>query len=191
MMTITNFGDIAVLLPLSAIILIWLIAGRRLKAGGWWLLAVGLCTGATAVLKIYFYACPVGREIVSPSGHTAFSILVYGTLALILIASSGAGWWKVSVGVAAAAFILAIAVSRAVLGFHSGAEVAFGLVVGTGSLAVFARGYLWPQNKGASPALLVLMVVAVIAASYGREGRAEHLLDKISRYLHVASWACA
>lgn len=83
---LTNFGDLAVLLPLAIVILLWLVTLRPRRCAVWWAVAVGLCTGLTALLKIYFYVCPPSPELQSPSGHTSFSALVYGTLALVELA---------------------------------------------------------------------------------------------------------
>jgi hypothetical protein len=69
---LTDFGDLAVLFPLSAAILIWLLRNSS-SAAPRWVLALGLCIGLTALLKIAFHACPPADNIHSPSGHTSFT----------------------------------------------------------------------------------------------------------------------
>src|SRR5260370_14933499 len=83
MIALTDFGDLAVLLPLAVVMLLWLLAMRSLSEAAWWPAAVALCTGGTALLKIYFFACPIDREVLSPSRHTSFSTFLSGALALL------------------------------------------------------------------------------------------------------------
>ncbi|HLI19555.1 MAG TPA: hypothetical protein VKV32_00445 [Stellaceae bacterium] len=64
--TLTNFGDLAVLLPLSAVVALWLIAIRQPQMLLWWLVAVALCGGGTAVMKIYFFICPPLTDFAQP-----------------------------------------------------------------------------------------------------------------------------
>jgi hypothetical protein len=51
MNALTDFGDAAVLLPLSIVILLWMLIhhGRRVFAS--WVIAVSLCVGATTLLS--------------------------------------------------------------------------------------------------------------------------------------------
>src|SRR5713101_2763590 len=162
MIALTDFGDLAVLLPLAVVMLLWLLAMRSLSEAAWWLAAVALCTGGTALLKIYFFACPIDREVISPSGHTSFSTLVYG----------------------------ALAVSRFVLRAHSPPEVVFGMVVGLASLALFGEHYLRRRPAEVPLKPLLVAVVVLMAAFHGRELHAEPLLHAISWYFHIASIAC-
>ena len=81
----TDFGDLAVLAPLAVAILIWLRYFSRVAA--WWILALSICVGLTALLKIVFYGCPPAGNMHSPSGHASLSTLVYGALALTAAAA--------------------------------------------------------------------------------------------------------
>jgi len=113
--TLTDFGDLALLLPLAVIVTVWLVAIHQLRALVWWLAALALCMGVTAVLKIYFFVCPPLADLHSPSGHTSFSTLVYGALTLA-VAIAVSDWKRVAVLLAGAAFIMAIAPQAAQLG---------------------------------------------------------------------------
>ena len=66
MNALTDFGDAAVLLPLSIVILLWMVIhhGHRISVS--WVIAVSLCVGATTLLKIYLYACPPQPNLVRP-----------------------------------------------------------------------------------------------------------------------------
>jgi hypothetical protein len=68
MRTLTDFGDAAVLLPLSVVILVWLLSDDSRRVVGSWLIAVGLCAATTASLKIYLGGGPdlVGRVSLLP-----------------------------------------------------------------------------------------------------------------------------
>lgn len=73
---ITDFGDSAVLLPLSFAILVWLSFARSIRTGIWWGAALIICGVGLGILKMLFFACPPDGDLESPSGHTALSALV-------------------------------------------------------------------------------------------------------------------
>jgi membrane-associated phospholipid phosphatase len=188
--TVTDFGDAAVLLPLAGIIPLWLLAMRQSRAALWWGVAVALCAGGIAVLKIYFYACPPLAALHSPSGHTSLSTLVYGAIALI-VAMEAARWQRVLIYGAGATVILAIAISRVLLGAHSPLEASFGLVVGLVTLAIFAQAYLAHRPAEISLRPLLVSAALLLVVLHGQELHAEELLHAIGIYLQVASLACA
>ena len=187
--TITDFGDLAVLLPLVAVVTVWLAAIRQPRAAIWWLVAVALCMGSTAVLKIYFFVCPPLTDLHNPSGHTSLSTLVYGTLTLA-VATVVTGWKRAAVGIFGAGFIAAIGISRVVIHFHSIPEVFFGSVVGVGALALFARQF-WP-HRPREPHLQPMLItcIALMVMLNGQELRAEALLHAIGLYLNYAGMSC-
>lgn len=191
MMTLTDFGDLAVLLPVSAAILAWLLAARSPGGAVWWIAAVAMCTLATALLKIYFFACPIGEDLVSPSGHTSFGTLVYGGLMVVVANELRSGWRRIVASCAVASFVVGIAISRFLLGAHSAAEILFGLAVGIISLGIFGQHYLRFPPAQTRLRLLLIVVVVLITIFHGRELHAEVLLRAISGYLHVGSTLCA
>src|SRR5260221_3154779 len=97
MIALTDFGDLAVLLPLAVVMLLWLLAMRSLSEAAWWLAAVALCTGGTALLQIFFFACPIDREVISPRGHTSFTPLVHGALPVVISAGLRVGWPRIAI----------------------------------------------------------------------------------------------
>ena len=177
---LTNFGDLAVLIPLSAAILIWLLRNSS-RAAPRWILALGLCIGLTALLKIAFHACPPADNIHSPSGHTSLSTQVYGALALV--SACWPGLRRVLVIAGGAGLILAIGVSRLLLEAHSGAEFGLGLVIGAVSLATFSRQYLQAPTAKMWPLLVAAGVLALVL--HGRELHAEQFLHRITGYFLV------
>jgi membrane-associated phospholipid phosphatase len=181
---LTDFGDSIITLPIAALVLIWFAIWGDRKARLVWLAGLILCGAVTATLKIYFKACPVaGLDLDSPSGHTSMSLYVYGGLILITAAQFD-HWRRNGVLVLGGLFILGIALSRAVLEYHSKLEVAIGLVIGAAALALFwlpyrthrpARMPVWP---------LWLAALVPIAFLSGRSMSAEGLLFRIALYIH-------
>lgn len=186
---ITDFGDLAVLLPLVAVVTVWLIAIRQPRAAIWWLVAVALCMGSTAVLKIYFYVCPPLTDLRNPSGHTSLGTLVYGALTLA-VATIVTGWKRVVVMASGAGFIAAIGISRVLIHFHSMLEVVLGSVVGICALALFARQF-WLHHPR-EPRLRAMLVASIVlmVMLHGQELHAEDMLHAISHYLNRAGMSC-
>lgn len=181
---LTNLGDSVITLPIAAAVLIWLAIWSHKRNALLWLGALFLCGGVTAALKIYFKACPVGGvDLDSPSGHTSMSVYVYGGVALIT-AAQYRQWPRQAVMAIGVALILAIALSRAVLEYHSTAEVIVGLVIGTGTLALFWLPYRH-HRPAAMPAWPLWVVAAVpIVLLSGHSVSAEGLLSWIAARLH-------
>jgi membrane-associated phospholipid phosphatase len=190
MNTITDFGDAAVVLPLSAVMLIWLLRLGARRVAVSWVVAVGLCIVVTALLKILLYVCSPVPDLVSPSGHTGLSTLIYGALALV-IAVEKRGWQRVTVLAAGPGLIAGIAGSRLILNAHSALEVGIGVLIGTVTLALFASRYLRLGSEEKSLRSLILPAIAVITLFHGHELRAEGFLHAIGRYLHPGGNACA
>ena len=184
LVALTQFGDIALLLPLAAVILVWLLLMRTPRSAWWWAIAVAFCAGLTAVLKVSFYECPPTPALHSPSGHTSLSTLVYGALTLVT-ATQCRGLPRIIAIVGGGGFILAIGASRMLLNIHSGPEVALGLVIGVATLAVFAHTYpawrgtgRWLSTLFASTGMFVLLM-------YGRELHAERFIRAFADYLQI------
>jgi hypothetical protein len=109
--------------------------------------AVGLCVAATALLKIYLYACPPAPDLVSPSGHSSLSVLIYGAIALV-IAAQHSGWLRAVILVAGASPIVAIlpdpaSGSTRIARPRSLLRSSFGIA----TLALFAAHYLKLSNR--------------------------------------------
>jgi membrane-associated phospholipid phosphatase len=89
--SITNLGDLAVLIPLDLALFIWLFQMPLKIRAIWWAAAGSLCMGGTALLKLIFFICPIATDVQSPSGHTSLGTLVYGAL-VVLVAPRLEGW---------------------------------------------------------------------------------------------------
>ena len=179
---LTNLGDLAVLLPLSALVLAWLLFRPRWDAAFWWVLSVALCSAATAILKIFNNACPDAISA-NTSGHTSLSLLVYGAIFLLVSARYGK-WQRAILASAGIALALAIAVSRVLVGAHSITEVVIGMTIGSASLAIFLIGFrrtfpvelpIWPL---AVPAILVVLLLN------GHQLETADIFQSFGGYLH-------
>jgi membrane-associated phospholipid phosphatase len=186
---VTHFGDLAIMIPLIVILAAWLLWVRGWITVAWWLIAVVLCAGSIALLKIYFFACPLS-ELRSPSGHSSLSTLVYGALALI-VAAQWQGWRRITIIGLGVLLVAGVAFSRILLGAHNWPEVITGVVVGLFALTGFsifylryrtAQGVLWP--------LLVAAIVVVILFN-DQEVQAETFLHQLSVFLHIHQSMCA
>jgi membrane-associated phospholipid phosphatase len=187
---LTNLGDSIVTLPIAAAVLAWLAIWGDRRAALAWLGALVACGAVTALLKIYFKACPVpGLELDSPSGHTSMSLYVYGGLTLIT-AGQYRQWRRHAVLALGALLILAIALSRAVLEYHSTLEVVIGLIIGTAALVLF--WLLYRRRRPARMPVWPLWIAALLPIVFlsGRSISAEGLLHRIAIYIHAIVGFC-
>jgi undecaprenyl-diphosphatase len=187
--TLTDCGDLAVILPLVVVIEIWLLAMRRPAAALWWVCAVGLCMGGTAILKIYFYICPPVNDLRSPSGHTSVSVLVYGTLTLA-IAMEIRGWRRYLILGLGSCFVLAIAISRVLVQAHSVLEVITGLMIGAGALTLYTHAYRRNRPSGRSLRPLIATSAVLMILLNGQELHAEDFLHSLGIYISSAGLVC-
>lgn len=185
--TLTGTGDLAVLVPLIATLSVWLLLIRQPAALCWWSVAVVICAGATAILKIYFYICPLAADFSNPSGHTSLSTLVYGSLTLI-ISRSVFGWRRYVVALLGTAVVFSIGMSRVLVQMHSIPEVLVGWLIGLFALWIFARalGFReYPYLRGLIGACAIVTVTLT-----GQEVRAEKLLHALGLHLLDIGFTC-
>lgn len=186
---LTGFGDLAVLLPITIAIFAWLAFLPARRHAAWWAIAVAVCMGGTAFLKILFFICPPVEDLHSPSGHASLSTLVYGGLA-VLAARRSDGWRRSAIIGAGVAFALAIAASRVVLSSHTLIETVLGVAVGAAALAVFARSYFSERPADVPLRPLALGVAVLIVLLHGQQLHAEDLLRAVGFYLRADGIAC-
>jgi membrane-associated phospholipid phosphatase len=171
-------------MPVAATMLLWLIfaTNNKLRFAAWWGVSVGLCVGITAVLKIFFYGCPPVSDMRSPSGHTGFSVLVYGGIALVTAVQTR-GFCRILAVAIGSALILTIAVSRLVLEIHTLPEVSLGLIIGMLSLTLFGRIFL--QSPQAQVWPLIVTTAILLTTIHGQELNPEEFLHHITGFLHI------
>jgi membrane-associated phospholipid phosphatase len=185
---VTDCGDSAVTLPLASLVLVFLLFSREWRLARFWLLAIGGSAGVIAALKLAFGGCghPLTPfAIVSPSGHSALSAAVYGSLALLV----GAGLERrrrTALYVVAVFLIIGVALSRVVLRDHNLAEIAIGMAVGSGGAAVFGVAL----SGGRAPTLplgwLLLGAAAIVAVMHGTRWMIEPAVHRLAWDLRFA-----
>ncbi|MEN3167970.1 phosphatase PAP2 family protein [Gluconobacter sp. OJB] len=122
----SDFGDENILWPVMALSSFLLIVQGRRKIFFQWLALVILVFGAMLVLKLRFEACGriPGQNLYSPSGHTAGTTFVYGSM-LVLFGRLPMTGFVVALGIA-----LLAGAARVWLHVHSIVEVCVGAAVG-------------------------------------------------------------
>ncbi len=185
----TDFADSAVLLPVAILLFLWLWFRQSKATALWWIAAVAACVGTTVIFKIYFDVCPLGADLRSPSGHTGFGTLVYGGLVAIVAAESQARQ-RLFVVAGGAIVILAIGLSRIAIHAHTATEVAFGLVVGCTSLALFVVSYVRHRNAPVALSWLIVAALLLMSIFHGQQLNAEEFLHKLGLHLHQDGMAC-
>lgn len=190
--TITDFGDSALLLPASCVLLVYFCATQEGNTAAAFAAGIALSAGITALLKVSLHAC--GPELPalglhSPSGHAALSTTFYGCAALLL-AEGRRPWQRRIIGLAATALLLAIAISRLMLHAHTLPEVLAGTAIGLVGLLVFgARGRLVPVI-GTQARLLLAGLAMVAILTHGQHINAEAAVVRLARQLQTTTNLC-
>ncbi len=139
MQLLSNLGDIAVLLPASLGLIVFLAWFRLRQDAAAYAAAAAACLAVALLAKLAFAVCDGKYSVFgveSPSGHAAFAATFYGCLAALLGAGRTIGW-RLALYSGAAALILLIGASRVALEAHNVPEVAVGVLIGAVSIALF------------------------------------------------------
>jgi len=187
---LTDFGDSAVLLPLSLVVLIWLLATRSVGAAIWWVGVLAVFGAVVGGLKMLFFACPPAVDVRSPSGHTGFSMLVYGGIAAIIAIQRRSAWSRTAIMLAALALVVGIAISRVSLHMHSRTETLIGFAIGVVAVAVFIFGYRRTTTNRRLMAPLLFAVVLTAAIFHGARLNAETNLHTLGGWLDLQQLFC-
>jgi membrane-associated phospholipid phosphatase len=166
MQLVSNLGDIAVLLPASLGLIVFLAwIGWRQDAAAY-AAAVAACLTAALIAKLALAACGGNHSLFgveSPSGHAAFSAAFYGCLAALFGTGRTIGR-RLGLYGGAAALVVAIGASRVALEAHTVPEVVIGLLIGAMSVALFAALRFKPERLELSSRTVVQM--SPLAALY-------------------------
>jgi membrane-associated phospholipid phosphatase len=187
---LTDFGDSAVLLPLSAVVLVWLLMTRSIGAAIWWLGVLVVFGALIGGLKMLFFACPPAIDVRSPSGHTGFSMLVYGAIAAIFAAQRRSSWTRAVIMTATIALVVGIAISRVILHMHSTRETVIGFLIGAAAAGVFFFGYQRTTPNRRLTAPLLFAVVLTAAVFHGARLNAETNLHALGGWLDLQQLFC-
>lgn len=172
MTVLTELGDAAVTVPVTAAVLGWLLMQKAWRDALYWLAAVGFAALAVAAIKLAVHvprptALYAGLDAYSfPSGHTTVSTVVYGFLAALSAGSMSPRrrWIPYAL---AALLVTAIGFSRLYLGAHWLADVAGGVGLGSAWVAVLAIARTRHSGGPRQHPGLALTAVTVFAAAAG------------------------
>jgi membrane-associated phospholipid phosphatase len=179
---VTDFGDSAVTVPLALLTLAFLAAARRRRLALAWVLAIGGCAAAIGALKLLLGACGSSSafgEIVSPSGHTAMSTAVYGSLAL-LIGARMPPLTRAAIIAGAALAIVGIGLSRVAIHDHTPAEVALGFAIGLSAVAWFHAALRRHQAPALPLKWLLLCGMVIVAVTHGTRWMIEPTVHRLA-----------
>jgi hypothetical protein len=187
---LTDFGDTAVVLPLALVFFFWLLATHRTATGLMWLLIAFACNIVVSALKLFLLSCPAGDILRSPSGHTGFAILVYGSITLALAASVRWRWLRAAIAALGTVLVLSIIIARLVVGDHSLAEIVIGCAIGGISLAAFSSLYRPGTGRPGALMGLVFAAAAVGFIFHDQQVQTESFLRDIGLRLGFGGEAC-
>jgi membrane-associated phospholipid phosphatase len=183
---ITDLADQAVILPMiGAIAFALLLQGCPRVAGAW--LGATVATFTTLLIfKLLFLTCTVwlfSTGIASPSGHAASAALLGGGMAATLGAGAVA---TAIVGIVAGS---AIGATRLYLHLHTGAEVMFGLALGTLGATLLHR---LAGTRPVRPRALTLLITVggVVLTLHGRHMPAEPAIRDLAGMIRQALPIC-
>jgi membrane-associated phospholipid phosphatase len=197
MQLVSNFGDIAVLLPASLGLIVFLAwIGWRQDAAAY-AAAMAVCLMVALLGKLVLAACGANHSVFgveSPSGHAAFAVTFYGCLAL-LFGTGRTVERRLALYGGAAAIILAVGFSRVALEAHTVQEVAVGFFIGAVSIALFNALRVRPERLEFSPrtALQMSPFAALYALGFlllADHWTAEPLIDAIAARIGAGMHIC-
>jgi membrane-associated phospholipid phosphatase len=159
---LTRFGESGILLPVGIALALWLTtAAGRLRPAFECLVPLGVAVLVTLLSKIAFIGFGIGiaaLDFTGFSGHAMFAAAVYPILAYSLLGRARTP--GLVAGVAAGyAFALLLAVSRVVVGAHSGSEAASGFLLGAVASGLSLHQLGRPPQR-AAPAVLLASLMA-------------------------------
>lgn len=175
MITLTNFADLAVVLPLAAVLALVLSVAGWTRGALAWLLAVGVTLALAACAKLASFAfgpSDLLEGLRSASGHTAAGTILYGGLLVLVLGRSVA----ITIALPLAALVAGLfGASRLALGVHSIADVLVGGGIGIIGVLLLART-AGPRPAGLPRFRLLLTAAVITLALHGHQLRAEGVL---------------
>ncbi len=181
---ITAFGNLGVILPVAVMVALVVAAAGDWRSSFLWALAVSVSLGLILVAKLYFIPCgdvlPV-LGIHSPSGHSASAAAVYGGAAVLVARMTASRRTTVFlVLIATTILVLAVAVSRVVIGVHTIPEVILGSAIGLAAPTILATAARGPSRKVALRPWMLILPLLPIVLLRGIDLHAEEVIDTVA-----------
>jgi membrane-associated phospholipid phosphatase len=193
MLFLTDFADLAVVLPLALAVAVALLLAGWPRGAAMWALVVPATLLSVLLAKLLVAACagwlPL-HGLRSPSGHTASAAIVYGGLLALLLPepSRGAGRPFAAL-VLAAVFAILFGGTRVALHVHSRSDVLAGAAIGIAGALALAR-LAGPRPPGLRVAIPLAAALAVVVLFHGRHLRAEDQIDRAARLVWPLTLCC-
>ncbi len=194
---LSGLGDVAVVAPASAAMVVGLLLLGARRDALTFALAMFACVVLALLAKLAFAACGFAPrlDIESPSGHAALGAAFYGSLAALLAGGRPLGV-RLAFYVAAACAAVAVAYGRVELRVHSVAEVVCGLLIGAAAAALFVALRGPPRRLSLTPQMLVraspiAVLLAIDLALFTDRWTAEPLIDRFAWAIGVALKLCS
>ena len=159
--SVTDFGNIAVVGPAAVVVWLWLWRRRGLAAAfqyQWPVIATFIVTVALKIVSRRvggaFQGMPFELSGGAPSGHMAMSTVIYGGMALMLL-RRGVEPLGLLTALVTSIGLIGVGVTRVVLHTHTPGDVVAGFLIG-------GAGALWAGRVAAVPAREPMRHVAEI-----------------------------
>ena len=194
---LSGLGDVAVVAPASAALVVGLLLLGARRDADTFAFAMFACVALALLAKLAFAACGAAPrfDIESPSGHAALGAAFYGSLAALLAGGRPLGV-RLAIYVPAACAAAAVAYGRVELRVHSVAEVACGLLIGVAAAALFVALRGPPRRLSLTPQMLVraspvAVLLALDLALFSDRWTAEPTIDRFAWAIGLALKLCS
>jgi membrane-associated phospholipid phosphatase len=167
MWRVVDFGDVGVALPIAAIVAVWLCARRRWTTAIWYAVAVLGCSAVILFLKLAFFSGDLrlpALGLQNPSGHSAVSAVVYGSLAWIVSREMPGRYGRILLLLGCAG-VVAVGASLYAVRAHPFADVVVGLSLGGACAMMFAVYGCGEEAPVSGPPARLMLVIALAALS--------------------------
>jgi len=176
MVAVTELGDALSNIAVVAMVMLFLLLRKQLRAAAYWLLAV---TGGMGLVQLFKWSLHRPRPIAIyygvsswgfPSGHTTMSVVIYGFLAILLLRSLNPRWrWLPFVF--AFGMSLLVAFSRIYLGAHWLSDILGGLALGWAWVTLLGIIYLHhttedPPGRSLRPVIFLASLALLVVGSW-------------------------
>jgi membrane-associated phospholipid phosphatase len=190
---LTDFADLAVVLPLTLAVAVALLLAGWPRGAAAWAMAVPGTFAAVLAAKLVVVACgsllPL-HGLRSPSGHTASAAVAYGGLLTLLLPEPLAGSRRRLVAVVLAGlFAVLFGGTRLALHYHTRSDVLAGAVLGMAGAYVLALA-AGPRPQQLRVAIPLATALAVLVLFHGEHLRAENQIDRVSRLVWPLTLCC-
>lgn len=170
------------MLPVSAIITGWLIAGRAWYLAVRWTSFFVMAVAVVVITKVAFLGWGIGiraLDFTGISGHTMLAATIFPITAHLLLLDKPRDLWVTGI-VCASAVALAVGLSRYVLGAHSPSEIVAGLGLGAGVAATVIGSSQRMETPVLHAPTLGAALILTAFLTYGHALDTQHLMIKIA-----------